>query len=212
MLRIFFCASAAGGATSPTTPSTETSTTNTNKQSLIGRAMDFSSFAERTRGARDGRPGDKGEEFEGLRAERDSSTVTPVESVQDGSEKAGRADHATRPCLKNGRYDIRTPNLLQAVTGPLKRVQMRGGARRRYASRTSSTVSVPPRAPTKQMGPFQRPASRGIGKSNSGAYCWAPKTSRSPGLPLGRSRRIVNLIANAGSNSTNAVICSRGTP
>src|SRR5437867_11870872 len=84
MLRIFFCASAAGGPTSPTTPSTETSTTNTNKQSLIGRAMDFSSFAERTRGARDGRPGDTREEFEGHRAERDSSTVTSVESVQDG--------------------------------------------------------------------------------------------------------------------------------
>src|SRR5438094_2694636 len=174
MLRIFFCASAAGGATSPTTPSTETSTTNTNKQSLIGRAMDFSSFAERTRGARDGRPGDTREEFEGHRAERDSSTVTPVESVQDGSEKAGRADHATRPCLKNGRYDIRSIGRLQALgsaSGPLKRVQMRGGARRRYASRTSSTVSVPPRATTKQMGPFQRPDSTGMGRSKSGAYC-----------------------------------------
>src|SRR2546430_2033147 len=118
MLRIFFCASAAGGATSPTTPSTETSTTNTNKQSLIGRAMDFSSFAERTRGARDGRPGDTREEFEGHRAERDSSTVTSVESVQDGSEKAGRADHATRPCLKNGRHDLgaeRTASLHELV-------------------------------------------------------------------------------------------------
>src|SRR5437867_2158615 len=161
MLRIFFCASAAGGPTSPTTPSTETSTTNTNKQSLIGRAMDFSSFAERTRGARDGRPGDTREEFEGHRAERDSSTVTSVESVQDGSDKAGRADHATRPCLENGRYGIRTPRLLQAIAGPLKRVQMRGGARRRHASRTSSTVSVPPRAPTKQWALFSGPTRQG---------------------------------------------------
>src|SRR5262245_1274051 len=63
-----------------------------------------------------------------------------------------------------------------------------------------------------EMGPFQGPATSGIGKSNSGAYCWAPNTSRSPGLPLGRSRLIVNLIASAGSNSTNAVRRSRETP
>src|SRR5438445_12007319 len=100
MLRIFFCASAAGGATSPTTPSTETSTTNTNKQSLIGRAMDFSSFAERTRGARDGRPGDTREEFEGHRAERDSSTVTSVESVQDGSWNVGHARGGADPASR----------------------------------------------------------------------------------------------------------------
>src|SRR5262249_36921671 len=37
---------------------------------------------------------------------------------------------------------------------------MRGDARRRHASRTSSTVSVPPRASTKQMGPYPRPARR----------------------------------------------------
>ena len=43
---------------------------------------------------------------------------------------------------------------------PLKRVQMRGGARRPHARRTLRTLSVRPRAPTKQMGPFQRPASR----------------------------------------------------
>src|SRR5207245_3398040 len=123
---------------------------------------------ERTRGARAGRPGETREEFEGHRAERDSSTVTSVESVQDGSEKAGRADHATRPCLKNGRYDIRSIGRLQALgpaSGPLKRVQMRGGARRRYASRTSSTV--------KQMGPFQQPDQPGMGRLKSGAYCWA---------------------------------------
>ncbi len=46
----------------------------------------------------------------------------------------------------------------------------------------------------------------GMGRSKSGAYCWAPKTSRSPGLPLGRSRRMVNLMAGAGSYSTKAVM------
>src|SRR5678815_2947179 len=40
----------------------------------------------------------------------------------------------------------------------LKRVQMRGGARRPHARRTFCTLSVRPRAPTKQMGPFQPPA------------------------------------------------------
>src|SRR5258707_14995624 len=35
---------------------------------------------------------------------------------------------------------------------------MRGGARRPYARRTLCTLSMQPRAPTKQMGPFQRPA------------------------------------------------------
>src|SRR5262247_3925567 len=34
---------------------------------------------------------------------------------------------------------------------------MRGGARRPRARRTLCTSSVRPRAPTKQMGPFQRP-------------------------------------------------------
>src|SRR5499425_320529 len=35
---------------------------------------------------------------------------------------------------------------------------MRGGARRSHARRTRCTLSVRPRAPTKQMGLFQRPA------------------------------------------------------
>src|SRR4029077_137718 len=43
---------------------------------------------------------------------------------------------------------------------------------------------------------------QGISTSNSGAYCWEPKRSLSPMLPLGRSRRIVNLIALAGSKTT----------
>src|SRR5206468_5500356 len=40
----------------------------------------------------------------------------------------------------------------------LKRVQRRGGARELHARRSLSTLSVQPRAPTKQMGPFQPPA------------------------------------------------------
>src|ERR1700682_413180 len=40
----------------------------------------------------------------------------------------------------------------------LKKVQMRGGARRPHARRSLSTLSVRPRAPTKQMGLFQHPA------------------------------------------------------
>src|SRR5215510_9994642 len=41
----------------------------------------------------------------------------------------------------------------------LKKVQMRGGARRPHARRTLCTLSVRARAPTKQMGLFQQPAS-----------------------------------------------------
>src|SRR5262245_50319768 len=40
----------------------------------------------------------------------------------------------------------------------LKKVQMRGGARRPHARRTVCTLSVRPRAPTKQMGLLQHPA------------------------------------------------------
>src|SRR6185295_11653770 len=40
----------------------------------------------------------------------------------------------------------------------LKKVQMRGGARRQPARRTFCTLSRLPRAPTKQMGLFQHPA------------------------------------------------------
>src|SRR5712692_2900305 len=52
-----------------------------------------------------------------------------------------------------------------AMSGPpIKKVQMRGGARRPHARRTPCTLSVRPRAPTKQMGLFQQPAAtRGAG-------------------------------------------------
>ena len=38
----------------------------------------------------------------------------------------------------------------------MRRVQLRGGARRLHARRSRSTLSVQPRAPTKQMGPYPR--------------------------------------------------------
>src|SRR6516165_10231573 len=184
MLRIFFCASAGGGAMRPTTPSAETSTSNTNKQSRRGCAMDFSSFGGRATGTRDARPGRTLEVFEDRHAERDSSMTTSVESVQDGSEGPIKA---TRPCLEKLAAKIHA-----ARTG-YKRVN----------PNTRLVVGE------SGDGPFQGRAESGIGKSKSGAYCCAPNTSRSPGLPLGRSRRIVNLIASAGSNSTNSVRRSR---
>ena len=39
-----------------------------------------------------------------------------------------------------------------------RRGQMRGGAGRRHARRSLSTLSVLPTAPTKQMAPYRRPA------------------------------------------------------
>src|SRR3546814_4279266 len=53
-------------------------------------------------------------------------------------------------------------------------------------------------------------ASCGISTSSSGAYCWAPKMSGSPGLPLGRRRYMVNLMAKPGSYSTKSAIRSFG--
>lgn len=53
---------------------------------------------------------------------------------------------------------------------------------------------------------------RSTSMSRKGAYCWAPKISGSPALPLGRSRLIVNLIALAGSNITKSVILEGSIP
>src|SRR6185503_17171149 len=44
---------------------------------------------------------------------------------------------------------------MQQTRRGLKKVQMRGGAREPHARRSGSTLSVRPRAPTKQMGLFQ---------------------------------------------------------
>src|SRR6266511_1447195 len=49
----------------------------------------------------------------------------------------------------------------------IKKVQMRGGARQSHARRTACTLSVRPRAPTKQMGLFQQPAPGDGPRSNS---------------------------------------------
>src|SRR5712692_11423775 len=48
---------------------------------------------------------------------------------------------------------------------PIKKVQMRGGARRPHARRTPCTLSVRPRAPTKQMGLWEQPASVAMERS-----------------------------------------------
>src|SRR5438477_2636840 len=50
----------------------------------------------------------------------------------------------------------------------MRRVQLQGGARRPHARRTPCTLSVRPRAPTKQMGPYRRsgtPSRKGSGQS-----------------------------------------------
>jgi hypothetical protein len=64
----------------------------------------------------------------------------------------------------------------------LKKVQMRGGARELHARRSLSTLSVQPRAPTKQMGLFQHPA-YGLLSITSFAHSSAtlPSASVSPG-------------------------------
>src|SRR5690606_8627175 len=56
------------------------------------------------------------------------------------------------------------------------------------------------------------PAGKGTRTDSSGGYCWQPKTSLSPWPPLAASRFRVNLMANAGSNSTKSVMRSSLTP
>src|SRR5712692_5055355 len=57
-----------------------------------------------------------------------------------------------------GSLGPRKDSLAEKLLRLLKKVQMRGGARRLHAKRTLCTLSVRPRAPTKQMGLFQQPA------------------------------------------------------
>ena len=52
----------------------------------------------------------------------------------------------------------------------------------------------------------------GTSRSSSGAYIWLPMTSVSPGLPLGRSRRMVNLTAWAGSKAVKVTMRSGSMP
>src|SRR5207249_2858315 len=66
------------------------------------------------------------------------------------------------PCSRTGRLEIDMPgekslSIVRSVTRATRRVELRGGARRLHARRTSCTLSVRPRAPTKQMGPSRRP-------------------------------------------------------
>src|SRR5262249_61387494 len=72
MLRIFFCASAGGGATRPITPNAETSASNTDKQSRRGCAMDFSSFGGPAPGERGAPPPQNHEIFQGHPPQRES--------------------------------------------------------------------------------------------------------------------------------------------
>src|SRR5215831_16408118 len=83
-----------------------------------------------------------------------------------------------KPEIVGDPTEIGTSNLQRLRV--LKRVQMRGGARRPHARRTFCTSSVRPRAPTKQMGPFQQPA-----RSLSEKARMTPLTKC---LPLGCSR------------------------
>src|SRR6185369_10478748 len=74
------------------------------------------------------------------------------------------------------------------------------GPRKRASRRIRDKGTVHPCLPHRHR------AAYGTITSNSGGYCCAPNTSCSPGLPLGFSRLIVNLMAFAGSNTTKSVM------
>ncbi len=62
-----------------------------------------------------------------------------------------------QPRQQRERHEERREHDASQIGRLLKRVQVRGGARRPHARRTPCAVSA--RAPTKQMGPFRQPAS-----------------------------------------------------
>src|SRR2546425_693073 len=65
----------------------------------------------------------------------------------------------------------------------IKKVQMRGGARPPHARRTSCTLSVRPRAPTKQMDLFHQPAMRGTPGSHAGPEARRPRPPKTRAHP-----------------------------
>jgi hypothetical protein len=89
----------------------------------------------------------------GRRWSRGSTVDGPVRrgEASDPEVLAGRASHESVP--PRARHSRRWALLGSLRSRRLKRVQLRGGARRRHTRRTSCTLSVQPRALTKQMGP-----------------------------------------------------------
>src|ERR1700757_341211 len=72
----------------------------------------------------------------------------------------------------DGPFSSACLEVVSAARRPIKTAQMRGAARWSHGRRTSCTLTVRPRAATKQMGRFHRPA-------------W-----RSSRLLVGRSKRL----------------------
>src|SRR5207247_4534806 len=67
-----------------------------------------------------------------------------VAHVGVSSQLSGRTGAGPGACRRN------------ALARAMRRVQLQGGARRPHARRTPCTLSVRPRAPMKQMGPYHR--------------------------------------------------------
>src|SRR6266851_7455685 len=138
------------------------------------------------------RSDDRPDDGEGLAADGDREELREME----GPREPGSDEGADEP---EGDRD-ETPPAGAAADGLTER-SADPGDHEQQEELEQGHRALPPRVPrVSRMG--QEPT--GMGRSKRGAYCWAPKTSRSPGLPLGRSRRMVNLMARAGSYSTKA--------
>ena len=99
----------------------------------------------------------------------------------------------TSPPESTGQNLPRAPSFSRLLVGAVnrrgmrKKVQMRGGARRRHARRSLSPLSVPPRAPTKQMSLFPHPATsccrwrRGLASPRGDRWSAGPRPCPSRG-------------------------------
>ncbi len=118
--------------------------------------------------------------------------------VMDEVEKAVEADFArvrtrvTRCHAPQQRlYFLPLPQGLgacrrNALARAMRRVQLQGGARGPHARRTLCTLSVRPRAPTPQMGPYHR--SRGRSRGAPGPErAWRPAATRCRASPSRRA-------------------------
>ena len=117
-----------------------------------------------------------------------SSTSRAAASVERrGARRSGCRRRRAR-AGRGSRHDGRRP-LGACRRNParaMRRVQLRGGARRQPARRSRSTLSLRSRAPTKQMGPYHRSSGR-IPRSGAAGSC-GRGTARSPASARARPR------------------------
>ncbi len=100
----------------------------------------------------------KGAAVDGARSREERDRGRSPASRRRGSHRGGLVDGrgVTPPGPRIRPVRARALGARRDAPRAMRRVQLRGGARRLHARRSPSTLSVQPRAPTKQMGPYHR--------------------------------------------------------